>query len=220
MDVEDETKCVVCNTRRRRKGRKACSTCWDLTGAEGTREKFGLTKETPLRAAIAARVKSFNSMVRNGKTREEVCEAMGINVRSLSPWMTRMRQAGFRLEPCPASIHLGARELILQLENPDLPPRQRKMMEGLLAKLQPGNPVTHVLEGIPPLNMTVEQLRKEHQCPTHGRVYGELRGLKQRNNCPFCKSVRRWCRIIHVRNWRKKDRLRREEGQASVAEMV
>lgn len=220
MDAEkNDDLCVVCRIRKRRRGRiPACNPCWTLTGAEGTRAKYGLPKENLTQDAIVQRVKMFNSMVRKGKTREQVCEAMGLDVRSLSPWMTRMRKAGHRLEPYPASIHLSARELTGQLENPDLPPLQRKMMEGLLSKLQPGGVVTSVLEGLPPDGMTVEQVRNQHPCPTHGRVYGEIKGVKRKNNCPFCTSVRRWVRIIHVRRWRENDRMRRE--QASVAEMV
>lgn len=205
--------CVVCHVRKKRKGRDACDPCWYLTGVENTRERYGLPKENPSVAATRERVKDYNRMVRAGKSREHICAQMGLQLKSLSPWITRMRKAGFRVEPYPVSEALKPRELLEQLRKGKLPPKQQQLAQKLLKTAPTDTEVPVQFRGSPPKTATAKQVREDHPCPEHGRVSKTDTDVL----CGHCRGVNKWLRVVYVRNFRER---RRGQGNASVAETV
>lgn len=91
--------CVVCNLRA---GtffkKKACRRCAARTGAEGTREKYGLPKPRDAARRQAAFIRTWNRMRLEGATVAQIAKQMELPEQTVKNTAGKLRAQGFQLE--------------------------------------------------------------------------------------------------------------------------
>lgn len=206
--VEEKPKCVVCGWRVPVKNRKACQPCWNLTGVENTREKYGLPKELPHLVQVKQRVAAFNNAVRMGKSREHIAAMMGHATGHVTAtWRGKMKKAGYKIDPLPLSDFAAVKDITAALTAGKFPPRQVARLERLLeaAKQGANRRVSLSLEHPEILQAPMEWLGS-NPCPEHGVLPGWTG--KKKPDCAMCYIIVREARAAYTRAWREASKQR------------
>lgn len=82
-----------------------CKSCWDLTGAEGTRKKFGLPEVNWRSREFERKVKRINRLRIAGKSQREIASMWGMSRDALARFIRRARDAGFEIYDNPNPNH-------------------------------------------------------------------------------------------------------------------
>lgn len=93
--------CRLCRQERRLNPKRVglCDGCWEVTGAEGTREQFGAQPATTPRDRFLARIKQFNRMRLKGYGIQQIADEWGCTKHAVRVAARRARQQGMHVEP-------------------------------------------------------------------------------------------------------------------------
>lgn len=94
--------CRICGRKRAfYSTHDVCQSCWNLTGAEGTRKKYGLPDVNWRSKEFSRKVKRVNRLRMAGKSQYEIAAMWGISRDALARFIRRARDAGFEIAGVP-----------------------------------------------------------------------------------------------------------------------
>lgn len=82
-----------------------CKSCWDLTGTEGTRKKYGLPDVNWRSKEFVRKVKKLSRLRMAGKSQYEIAAMWGVSRDAVARFVRRARDAGFEIPYAPGNYN-------------------------------------------------------------------------------------------------------------------